>query len=90
LGWAAICFAIQLLFCFKARKLAIKLIPVYFLSLGIAFCLLMALGAFGTGSGVIGNVHTLAALILSIPLVLAGIGDAAAWIVYKRFWGNRA
>jgi hypothetical protein len=80
----AFTFGIQILLCFKARKVGVKLIPIYLLFLCIAFCVALSLGMFGTGSGVIANTNKLAALIVSIPVTFACIGDVLAWVLYAR------
>ena len=85
--WAAFFFTVQLLLCFKVRKLSVKLIPVYFLSLCIIFCVTWYLGVFGTGDGFL-NANRIGAAILAIPVGIASIGDVIAWLVYKRFRNN--
>ena len=76
---AILFFIVQLLLCFIAKKNAIKLIPVYLILSGFAFCLAMYCGLFGTGSfcG-----HMIGALILAIVVVIACIGESMAWVVY--------
>ena len=80
LGLIGIIFlAIQLLFCLKAKRMAVKLIPVYF----ILFCLLVAalfyVGAFGTGFL---NAERIVAWLIGIGVVAATVGDAIAWAIY--------
>jgi small-conductance mechanosensitive channel len=79
---AILFFAIQILLCFKARKTVVKLIPVFFIFMGLILCLLLYSGIMGTGSGVIGNVNQIVALLFTIVIGIACIGDIAAWAVY--------
>lgn len=80
---AMACFAVQLLSCFKARKTAVKCIPVFILLAAWGSVLLVCTGIFGEGVGFLGNVHLMAAAILAIVLGIASLGNMVAWIVYK-------
>ena len=83
--FAIVCFAIQLLLCFKVKKTSIRCIPVYIILVAWGFILLLCTGIFGTGSGFLGNVHLMVAAILTIVLGVVSIGNIAAWIVYKVY-----
>ena len=82
---AIVCFAIQLLFCFKAKKSAVRRIPVYIILAAWCFILLLCTGIFGKGVGFLGNTHLMVATILAIVLGVASVGNVAAWIVYKFY-----
>ncbi len=82
-AFALVCFAIQLLFCFKAKKPAVRRIPLYLILAAWGFILLLCTGIFGKGGGFLGNVHLMVAAILAIVLGIASLGNIAAWIVYK-------
>lgn len=87
---AVVFFAIQLLLCFKAEKPAVKRLPLYFILLCAGFTLLICTGLFGTGSGFLGNIHLIAAMILGIVAGIAAVGVAAAWMVYKIYQKTNA
>lgn len=83
---AGIFFGIQILLCFKTKSMAVKLIPVYFLLLGVLFVIANQAGAFGFyfaardfGFGII---YLLVALTEGI--VITGI--LPAWVIY---WYSR-
>ena len=80
---AALFFGLQCLFCFKAKKTAVKLIPVYITLLGLLLCVLMYLGVFGNWSGgFIGNVNRIFAVVFGVIIIIAAIGETAAWVLY--------
>lgn len=83
LGLAAPVFIIQLLFCFLAKRIAVKLIPIYCSVICGILILLMGLGVFGTWSaGILGNGQALAAGIIGIILGVSIVGIILAWIVW--------
>lgn len=82
---AILCFAIQLLCCFKAKKSAVRRIPVYIILAAWGFILLICTGIFGKDGGFLGNIHLVVAAILAIVLGIASLGNIAAWIVYKVY-----
>ena len=76
-------FAVQLLFCFRAKKPAVKLIPVFATAIPIVLLALMFFGAFGQWSaGDIENVPEFVAGFLLVILGLGFIGD----IVARALW----
>ena len=77
--------AIQLLFCFKARKTFVKLIPVYIIILGISFCFAIYCGIMGISSGFIGNANKIAALILAMVIGIICMGETVAWVIYGLY-----
>ena len=82
---AVLFFAIQLFFCFKVQKAVLKLLPLWVLLLCGFLLLSLGAGVFGTGSGFLGNVESIAALILGILVMIAFAGVASAWIFYAIF-----
>ena len=82
---AVIFFAIQLLLCFKVQKAVLKLLPLWFLLLCGFLLLPLGAGVFGTGSGFLGNVGSIVALILGMIIMIAFAGVASAWIFYGIF-----
>lgn len=77
---ALLFFAIQLILCFKAKKIQVKLIPVY---INMVFILLMAAdfaGLFGY-NGVI-STQGILAMVFAIISCSAIIGEISAWIIY--------
>lgn len=82
LALAALLFAVQLLLCFKAKRTVVRMLPLSLILICMGFILLLCTGVFGTGSGFLGNVHLIAAIILGIVAGIAGAGVAAAWVVY--------
>jgi len=69
-------FVVQLLLCFKAEKMAIKLIPVYLLLFLLLFAIvLLIFGTDGFGTRLLGFLFfmgTLGALVV----------DGLSWLVY--------
>ncbi|MEG0321379.1 MAG: hypothetical protein RR606_04210 [Oscillospiraceae bacterium] len=78
----AIVFSLQLLLCFKARRIGIKCIPVYFIILGFICCLLTYWGIFGTYSAGAISGNGLVAAIFAFILGIAAVGILIAWVVY--------
>lgn len=77
-----ILFAIQLMFCFKARGLAIRLIPVYLVLLGGVFCLALWAGWLGSSSAGAISGNQLAAYVLGAVVGISSMGLGGAWVVY--------
>ena len=78
-----IAFAVQSLFCFKAKRFAVKLIPVYISAVLALFFALMYFGAFGQWSaGLLGNGQELVAGFFLIILGCGFIGDIVAWALW--------
>jgi hypothetical protein len=78
-------FAAQLLFCVKASNIWAKLGPAYLVGASLVLSLSMYLGAFGKADF---NMHEVVAQVVALMAGIAGLGIAAAWIVYKtRFMG---
>ncbi|MCL2838756.1 MAG: hypothetical protein FWE04_06830 [Oscillospiraceae bacterium] len=67
---------IQYLFCVKAKKMSIKLIPVYLIALLILF--VTVLWVFGTD----GFGTRFLAFFLALGIGAAILGDVIAWIAY--------
>ncbi len=79
--------AVQLLCCFKAKKTAVKLIPVFAAAVLAALLIMMYLGVFGRWSaGFLGNLQE---FIAGFRLIILGVGFAgdiaawAVWLIYK-------
>ena len=76
-------FAVQSLFCFKAKRFAVKLIPVYVSAVLALLLALMFFRAFGQwGAGILGNGQELVAGFLLIILGFGFIGDIIAWALW--------
>lgn len=78
----ALVFGIQLLFCWKAKRAAVKCIPLYLLILGFLYGAGTYAGLFGTYSfgDISGN--ALAGLIVEVFFAFLSLGAALAWLVY--------
>ncbi|MBQ8508824.1 MAG: hypothetical protein IJ493_02845 [Clostridia bacterium] len=74
-------FAVQAFCCFKLRRAALKLIPVYILVLLFFLTFLYYHGFFDTSSW-----YELGAAIMAILLGIISIGDLAAWVLYGIIW----
>lgn len=81
---ALLMFAIQLTFCCKAKRTAVKLIPVYFILLCALFTAAIYAGVFGYGSGFIAS-NSIVAMILVVVIGIALIGEVLAWVVYRVY-----
>lgn len=76
-------FAVQSLFCFKAKRFAVKLIPVYVSAVLALLLALMFFGAFGTWSvDILGDGQELVAGFFLIILGCGFIGDIVAWALW--------
>ncbi len=86
LGWGCIglaaLFALQLALCFKARRRAVKCIPLYVIGLGLLFGGATYAGLFGRYSAGALSGNQLAGIFLAFIAGIAAIGVAAAWGVY--------
>lgn len=75
-------FIIQLLLCLKAKRRAIKCIPVYIVVCGLLFGIATSIGLFGSYSaGAISGNGIVGFFIASI-VGIAGVGIFVAWLVY--------
>ena len=74
-------FGLQLLLCFKAKYMAVKLIPVYFIAGILIFSLYFAL--FVDGSGFLDLSGAVAAY-FAIAGAVMGLFVGAAWLIWKR------
>ena len=84
-------FLIQLLLCLKVRIWLIRWLPTGLLAVCAVFLVLLGSGAFGDGTGFIGSVHILTAIILAVPIGFVALGVLAAWLIYVlyRLWGRQ-
>jgi hypothetical protein len=73
-------FIIQLALCFKAKRLAVKLIPVYFV---IALFILAGLVAVSDNAGSLLDLRGFVAKIISGFALGCGISIGTAWQIYK-------
>ena len=79
---AAIAFAVQLLLCFKTKRLAARLIPAYAVCGILAYGAATFLGAFGTYSmGAISG-NEIAGIVVFIAAGVIAVGPLLAWVVY--------
>lgn len=75
-------FALQLALCFKARRKAVKCIPLYLLGCGFLYGGATYLGLFGAYSfGAISG-NELAGLIILVLVAAVSAGVLLAWLVY--------
>lgn len=85
---ALLFFGLQFLF-FRAKRTAVKLIPVYLILLCAVYCAAMYAGLFGTSSmGVLAG-HEIVALICAVVVGIASVGVALAWLVFGLTRGKR-
>lgn len=76
-------FAVQSLFCFKAKKFTVKLIPVFVSAVLAVLLVLMFFRAFGVWNvDMLGNGQELVAGFLLIILGFGFIGDIIAWVLW--------
>ena len=75
-------FALQLLFCVRVKRPAIKFIPAYLILLLVLLAALLYTSVLGTGFL---NAEQILATILAIGAGAALVGDAIAWAVYAIF-----
>ena len=73
-------FAVQLLICYKVKRIAIKLIPVYIILSFLLFSTALYTGVFGTGFL---GAERILAIILALGIGTALFGAAVAWVVYR-------
>jgi|GEM_PF-4683672 len=81
---ALIYFVAQLAFCLKAKKIVIKLIPLYVFFIPVIYCALLAFGAFGRSYG-----NAVFALFLVLIIGISAIGEILAWVVYGHIRHRR-
>ena len=79
---ALLFFGIQLTLCFKAKRLAVKCIPLYLVLLGGGYALALWTGLLGTYSAGAISGNQLAAYVCGIVVGIASSGIALAWIGY--------
>ena len=78
---ALVFFALQLILCFKAKKVIVRFIPVLMILTGYLIALLFALDILDGGSGFIDG-GAFAGAIIAIAVSCAAVCDAIAWAVY--------
>ena len=76
----ALFFIVQLLLCYKAKRMVIKFVPGYFILICFLFTALLYAGVFGTGFL---NAHKIVAWLLFIGIGIAFVGDLMAWVIYR-------
>ena len=82
----ALVFGIQLSFCWKAKRAAVKCVPLYLLILGLLDGAGNYVGLFGTYSfGAISG-NELAGLIVLVFFAILSLGAALAWLDYLIVW----
>ncbi len=74
-------FGLQLLFCFKARKVSVKLILTYIVFIAAVFCTGLILGIYSVGPLVINTMKPFA-LGTAIVAGVSVIGIIGAWLTY--------
>lgn len=82
LAGAIAMFALQLLLCLKAKRLAVRLIPVYLIVAALLCGAATFLGVFGTYSAGAISGNELAGLFLLALTGIAATGSALAWLVF--------
>ncbi len=77
-----IAFGLQMLFCFAAKRTAVRCIPLYLLAAGFLYAGATALGLFGSYSfgDISGN--QLTGLFIAVFTAVAALGVLLAWLVY--------
>ena len=76
--------AIQLLFCFKAKKIKIKIIPLYIIPLFFILSVLGYTGMLGfLDAGSVISIDGILGLFNAVGAVTALVGNALAWGIYK-------
>ncbi len=78
---ALVFFALQLIMCFKAKKLTVRLIPIFMIAAGYLFALLLAFDILELTDGFVDG-DAFAAAIIAIGMSIAAVCDAIAWAVY--------
>ena len=82
LAGAAAVFALQLLLCFKSKRTAIRLIPVYLVVATLLYAGATFLGVFGTYSAGAISGNELAGLVLLLVAGISAAGSALAWLIF--------
>ena len=85
---AILVFCIQLLFCVKANKKAVKCIPTYIIIVIYVAALIMGQVDVLDGSGGVA-VWSKFAFLISIANTVALAADIIAWVVYKKIQQNK-
>jgi len=79
---ALIYFVAQLAFCLKAKRTAIKLIPLYVFLIPVIYLALIVFGAFESQPVGVLDGNMIVALLLGCIIGIAAIGEILAWTVY--------
>ena len=85
---ALVFFVLQLIMCFKAKKLIVRLIPVFMILTGYLIALMFANDILDSGSGFIDG-GNLAGAIIAIGISCAAVCDAIAWLIYALICKKR-
>jgi len=81
--FAAFYFVLQLCMCIKARKVSIKLIPIYIISIGIPLYFIYAFDLFGENNSVWNKfLSEMFTVSISVITGLSYAGVALAWLTY--------
>jgi len=78
---ALIFFVGQLTLCFKAKKIGVKLIPVYFVCLLVALAIVSVI--IGTSPESLMDLSGLIAIVILCVALLFDISIGAAWLIYR-------
>ena len=78
---ALLFFAIQLALCFKAKKLGVKLIPVYFICLLVVLAIASVI--IGVSPDSLMDLSGLITIVILCVALLFGISIGAAWLIYR-------
>ncbi|MCD8237724.1 MAG: hypothetical protein LUC92_00060 [Clostridiales bacterium] len=78
-------FGVQLLLCVKAKKRAVKAIPVCLLLIGFVLCILLFNGVFGEWSGE-EPYHQVWACVIGFVIITAGVAADLAIFSYFLNW----
>ena len=79
---AAVFFTIQMLFCYKAKNIGLRCIPIYLILLGALYSVAIYTGFFGSYSAGSISGNQLSAMIFGVIVGIAFSGVLLAWIVY--------
>ena len=79
---------IQILLCMKAKKIPVKLIPVYTIELIVAIGAVLMQGTFSEYLG--GHMASaLLGLVMVIAAAIAAAADACVWLVFFILWRTK-
>ena len=79
---AAVAFIVQLLLCFKAKRLAVRLIPAYAVCGVLAYGAAVFFGVFGTYSMGAVSGNEIAGIVVFISAGVIAVGPLLAWAAY--------